>query len=87
MSSPQPAFIKVELKYCERCGGLWLRREGDLSVYCGACAPQMSGETVPGEALLPVGRPRLPRLQGVAAALYVAALALLPWVDLAGGCA
>jgi len=27
------------LKYCERCGGLFLRRVGDLEVYCVPCAP------------------------------------------------
>jgi Zn-finger nucleic acid-binding protein len=29
--------IQVELKYCERCGGLWLRRCGDRLVYCAGC--------------------------------------------------
>ena len=33
--------IKIELKYCERCGGLWLRRAGDPQVYCAPCAPAM----------------------------------------------
>ena len=33
--------IKIELKYCERCGGLWLRRVGDPQVYCAPCAPAM----------------------------------------------
>jgi|tagenome__1003787_1003787.scaffolds.fasta_scaffold18169829_1 Transcription factor zinc-finger len=32
---------KVELKYCERCGGLWLRREGNHAAYCATCAPEM----------------------------------------------
>jgi len=25
--------IQVELKYCERCGGLWLRPQGTNGVY------------------------------------------------------
>ena len=29
--------IQVELKYCERCGGLWLRPQGTNGVYCGGC--------------------------------------------------
>ncbi len=32
----------VELKYCERCGGLWLRRAGDPAVYCAPCAQRMN---------------------------------------------
>lgn len=30
-----PSF---ELKYCERCGGLWLRPQGGEAVYCERCA-------------------------------------------------
>jgi len=33
--------VKIELKYCERCGGLFLRRAGQAEVYCVPCAPQM----------------------------------------------
>jgi hypothetical protein len=29
--------IQVELKYCERCGGLWLRPQGADRVYCASC--------------------------------------------------
>jgi Zn-finger nucleic acid-binding protein len=32
----------VELKYCERCGGLWLRSAGSQRVYCVACAHEMA---------------------------------------------
>lgn len=35
-------LIEVELKYCERCGGLWLRRKGVVSVYCASCEPAMA---------------------------------------------
>lgn len=31
---------RVELKYCERCGGLWLRRPGHEVVYCERCRAQ-----------------------------------------------
>lgn len=37
-----------ELKYCERCGGLWLRRQGNEEVYCKGCRQLM--------ARLPMGR-------------------------------
>ena len=36
----------LELKYCERCGGLWLRPVGGGQVYCVACARAM-GELPP----------------------------------------
>ena len=49
-------IIWLELKYCERCGGLWIRPRGAEEVYCPACAPEVSE--------LPVGRrrPRPPML-------------------------
>lgn len=28
---------RVELKICERCGGLWLRPEKSRWIYCGPC--------------------------------------------------
>lgn len=50
-------IVQLELKYCEYCGGLWLRRKGDSEVYCAACLPYI--------VQLPVSdlrrsRPRLP---------------------------
>ena len=35
-------IVRLELKYCERCGGLWMRTWGTEEVYCPACAVQMS---------------------------------------------
>jgi hypothetical protein len=35
-------IVRLELKYCERCGGLWMRVWGTEDVYCPSCAPQMS---------------------------------------------
>lgn len=32
----------MELKYCERCGGLWLRPAGSGLTYCAGCAAQMA---------------------------------------------
>jgi Zn-finger nucleic acid-binding protein len=43
--------VAVELKYCERCGGLWLRRHGHDEAYCGRCRAQRA-------ALLRTGRGR-----------------------------
>lgn len=32
----------LELKYCERCGGLWLRPVRGGQIYCRACSREMS---------------------------------------------
>ena len=34
-------IIQLELKYCERCGGLWIRRLESADVYCASCALAM----------------------------------------------
>ncbi len=34
--------IAVELKYCERCGGLWLRRRGTAGVHCSGCRVRLT---------------------------------------------
>jgi Zn-finger nucleic acid-binding protein len=36
-------IILLELKYCERCGGLWLRRQGSQEILCASCAAQGTG--------------------------------------------
>ncbi len=36
-------FTQMELKYCERCGALWLRLTGSDAVFCCACATAMAG--------------------------------------------
>jgi hypothetical protein len=33
--------LRVELKYCERCGALWLRDPSTGLVYCEHCRPRM----------------------------------------------
>jgi len=42
--------IQVELKYCERCGGLWLRPQGTNGVYCATCRVCLAAMPNPGEA-------------------------------------
>lgn len=32
---------RVEMKYCERCGALWLRAIGSRDIYCCQCEHQM----------------------------------------------
>ena len=49
---------RVELKYCEHCGGLWVR-EGGGGVYCERCAPKIADLPIPERQRrpkLPVGR-------------------------------
>lgn len=42
-------LVEMELKYCERCGGLWLRRRDvdAKQVYCPSCVPKMTELPVP----------------------------------------
>jgi hypothetical protein len=41
MQSSEWEIIQLELKYCERCGGLWLRRQGTDKSYCARCSAEM----------------------------------------------
>lgn len=43
MESIDSNAIQMELKYCERCGGLWLRIRGSEIVYCPSCSMIMAG--------------------------------------------
>ena len=42
--------IQVELKYCERCGGLWLRPRGADGVFCASCRVSLAAMPDPGDA-------------------------------------
>ncbi len=61
MESPQ---IQVVLKYCERCGGLWLRPQGADGVYCAGCRICLAAMPKSGEALPREGRRHRTRAQG-----------------------
>ena len=39
--SEQDGLIRLQLKYCEACGGLWFRREESEDVYCTRCVGRM----------------------------------------------
>ena len=53
--------VRVELKYCESCGGLRVRPMGSGLVYCANCEAQHADEGIPLLALPgPRRRPRLP---------------------------
>ena len=42
MDSLNEFLVAMELKYCERCGGLWLRPRKECGIYCPECAPEMA---------------------------------------------
>jgi hypothetical protein len=56
----QEAVVRVELKYCEHCGGLWLRECGAGTVYCESCRQKVEDLPLPkrrpGRLSLPVRR-------------------------------
>ena len=58
--------IRVELKYCERCGGLWLRPQGTDGVYCASCRVRLAAMPNLGEAPPRKARRRKARVQGTA---------------------
>jgi ribosomal protein L37AE/L43A len=49
-------ITQLELKYCERCGRLWLRQRDTGTVYCEACTSEMPTFPLCGRR---VSRPRL----------------------------
>jgi hypothetical protein len=63
MEIEQHELIQLELKYCERCGGLWLRLQGTREVYCAPCRPEMRQLPSPRKRTT---RPRLPGTHGLA---------------------
>lgn len=57
MEKQENGVIELELKYCERCGALWLRKKESGQVYCASCALQVADMPAPVRRKL---RPRLP---------------------------
>lgn len=55
-------YPKLELKYCERCGSLWLRPKSGDAVYCARCRDAI--------AELPPVRPRGGSDPGTIQAVY-----------------
>lgn len=56
-------IVRKELKYCERCGGLWLRECGAGVVYCEKCEGEIAELPIPKKkprrvmrVALPIGR-------------------------------
>jgi len=40
-------LMRMELKYCERCGGLWVRERGAGAVYCERCQGSVAELPIP----------------------------------------
>jgi hypothetical protein len=56
--------IQVELKYCERCGGLWLRPRASAGVYCASCQACLAALPERGEEVPQTRRRRKARTPG-----------------------
>lgn len=57
MKFEDPEVIQLELKYCERCGALWLRLRGTHEIYCAPCDLEILD--LPSPRRVP-SKPRLP---------------------------
>jgi hypothetical protein len=53
--------LQFELKYCERCGGLWLRPVGGKQIYCVSCGREMGQLPPPSYEAKRVEGARMPR--------------------------
>jgi hypothetical protein len=73
MESQEGSVIELELKYCERCGGLWLRVRGKDEVYCSSCALKVAELPAPTRRRvnprLPI--PNRPEISGMAMLTYL----------------
>ena len=45
ISELESTQVQVELKYCERCGGLFLRPQAGESVYCDGCTAYLTARS------------------------------------------
>jgi hypothetical protein len=59
ISALEAKDVAVELKYCERCGGLWLRAQGGEGVYCPGCCVRLA--ELPAPTRRSSFKPRPPR--------------------------
>jgi hypothetical protein len=57
MKSEGLEIIQLELKYCERCGRLWLRQRDTGGVYCEECTSEIPNFPLCGRR---TSRPHLP---------------------------
>ena len=76
--------VRVELKYCEHCGGLWVRERGAGLVFCEKC--QAKVDEFPMRKKRP-GRTRLPQAARSVADGYKVSEEELRDMDAVGGVA
>jgi len=72
MDGEKVEVAQLELKYCERCGGLWVRPQGSEQVYCAPCVIKVADLPKPRHHRT---KPRMPihhgvEIQGNTALLY-----------------
>ena len=62
--SMEGAEVRFELKYCERCGGLFVRPQTADLLYCGGCTSRFAALLEVAETSSPASsrKPRKPRL-------------------------
>ncbi len=78
------SLSRLYLKYCERCGGLWLRPEDADTPYCPACRHLMA--QLPARAPRSRRKPRLPSAAAATASLLTF-FANASWEAISWGCA
>jgi hypothetical protein len=71
VESANGELIQLELKYCERCGGLWLRPRGSEVVVCRRCARSTAGLFPKPYPLEPAGEAVVSRAIGDQEAFWV----------------
>ena len=72
MDGEKVEVVQLELKYCERCGGLWVRPQGSGLVYCAPCVVKVADLPKPRHYRT---KPRIPihhgmEIQATTALLY-----------------
>ena len=79
------AEVRMELKYCEHCGGLWVR-EGGAGVYCDKCRAKVEELPIPRKKS---GRISLPVRRKTTVEEYVPMLSVkrISKIEVAGGAA
>lgn len=78
---PSYPYPKLELKYCERCGGLWLRPRDSEAVYCATCE-ELIAELPPSRGRTPSGA-----MHAARACLIAIFAAFISFADAIGACA
>jgi uncharacterized Zn finger protein (UPF0148 family) len=44
MGTKNRDVINLQVKYCENCGVLWIRKQGDVFVYCPTCREMIEAQ-------------------------------------------